>query len=134
MSARKNVPTSTIRTWAKSTEGAAALTAASAPFPGSRGRVHPDTVKVFEKENPKFKYAEKVAEAPTMVIPVTTLDKTGRKTTVKRTLTNAQARAALGQVDANGKMTRGRYNVAVLTDVLNQSEANLFADQFNTAV
>jgi hypothetical protein len=136
MASRRNIAASVIREWAKTDEGKAALIAADAKFPGTRGRLDPTTRQVFQKEHPNLKYAEGVAEAPTFTIPVVTLNAKGLKTTVQRTVTNAEARAALGQVvekggkNGNDIMTRGRMSRSRLSDVLSQAEADKVADQF----
>lgn len=127
MAARKNVPASTVRDWAKTTEGSKALTAAGAKFPGTRGRLDPTTIAVFHKENPRVRYeTASEAEKPTITVPVTMLDKAGRKTTRPVTVTTEEARAALGQP----KGTRGRFSHANLSDALSQREAAKVADLF----
>jgi hypothetical protein len=127
MSSKRNVPAATIREWARTDKGAAALKAADAKFPGSRGRIDPSTKQVFHKENPRLVYVEKVAEAPTFDVAVVTLNKAGLKTTVKRSITNAQARTLLGQVGENSKgeaiMTRGRMNHNLLSLAASAVEA-----------
>lgn len=127
MASRKNVPASAVREWAATAEGSKALTEANAKFPGSRGRLDPTTLAVFHKGNPRLRYeTASEAEKPTITVPVTGLDKNGRKTTRKVTLTTDAARAALG----HPKGRRGRFNVADLSDVLSQAEAAKVADQF----
>lgn len=127
MAARKNVPASTVREWATTDEGTKALTEAGAKFPGSRGRLDPTTLAVFHKANPRLRYeTASEAEKPTITVPVTGLDKAGRKVTRKVTLTTEAARAALG----HPKGKRGRFNMADLSDVLSQAEAAKVADQF----
>lgn len=121
MAARKNVPASTVRNWFADTnpEGV--------PAPGSRGRLHPDTIAAFHKDNPRLRYeTASEAEKPTITVPVVGLDKAGRKTTRKVTITTEAARAALG----HPKGKRGRFNLADLSDVLSQAEAAKVADQF----
>jgi hypothetical protein len=130
MSKRKNVPASAVRDWSATPEGTKALTEAGAKFPGSRGRLDPTTLAVFHKENPRMRYeTASEAEKPHIVVPVVILDKSGRKTTVKRTLTTEAARAALG----HEKGRRGRFNLSDLSDVLSQAEAALVADTFTLA-
>lgn len=122
MATRKNVPASEVRNWF------AANTPEGVPAPGSRGRLHPDTIAAFHKANPRLRYeTASEAEKPTITVPVTGLDKVGRKTTRQVTLTTEAARAALGH--PAGK--RGRFNKADLSDVLSQAEAAKVADQFS---
>lgn len=124
---RKNVPASAVRDFARTPEGIAAIEAAGAKFPGSRGRLDPTTIAVFHKENPRLRYeTASEAEKPTVTVPVTTLDKAGRKTTRKVTVTTEQARAALGHPE--GK--RGRFAMADLSLALSAVEAEKVADQF----
>jgi hypothetical protein len=134
MASRRNVPAATVREWASTPEGSKALTDAGAKFPGERGRLDPTTIAVFAKENPRLRYETGVAEAPTFTVPVVTLDKNGRKTTVKREVTNAEARAALGQVSKNAQgkvvMQRGRMNHGLLSLALSAAEADRLADSF----
>lgn len=121
MATRKNVSAAVVRTWF------AQNTPADVPAPGSRGRLHSDTIAAFHKANPRMRYeTAPVAEKRTVTVPVTTLDKAGRKRTEKRTLTTDEARSALG----HEKGKRGRFNLADLSDVLSQTEANKFADTF----
>lgn len=127
MASRKNVTASTVRDWAKGEAGAKALTEAGAKFPGTRGRLDPTTIAVFHKANPRLRYeTASEAEKPTITVPVVGLDKAGRKTTRKVTITTEAARAALG----HPKGKRGRFNLADLSDVLSQAEAAKVADQF----
>lgn len=127
MATRKNVPASAVRDFARTPEGAAALEAAGAKFPGSRGRLDPTTLDVFHKANPRLRYeTASEAEKPTITVPVTTLDKVGRKTTRQVTLTTEAARAALGHPEGR----RGRFNRDLLAGVLSAVEAEKVADQF----
>ena len=76
MASRKNVPAATVRSWAATPEGTAALTEAGAKFPGSRGRLDPTTLAVFHKANPRLRYeTASEAEKPTITVPVVGLDK-----------------------------------------------------------
>jgi hypothetical protein len=121
MASRKNVPASTVRAWFTEAQPE------GVPAPGSRGRLHPDTIAAFMKANPRLTYVTASdAEKPTITVPVTGLDKAGRKTTRQVTLTTEAARSALGH--PSGK--RGRFNKADLSDVLSQVEAEKVADQF----
>ena len=124
MAARKNVSASTVRNWFA---GLAPEAREGVPTPGSRGRLHPNTVAAFHKANPRMRYeTASEAEKPTITVPVTGLDKAGRKTTRQVTLTTEAARSALGHLP--GK--RGRFNKGDLSDVLSQAEAAKVADQF----
>lgn len=130
MATRKNVPAAAVRAWF------AANTPAGVPAPGSRGRLHPDTIAAFHKANPRSKYeTASEAEVPSYEVAVVTLDKNGRKTTVKRNITNVAARTLLGQVSKNAKgedvLTRGRMNHGLLSEALSAVEADKFADQFS---
>lgn len=127
MASRKNVPAATVREWATTAEGTAALTKAGAKFPGSRGRLDPTTLTVFHKVNPRLRYeTASEAEKPTITVPVVGLDKAGRKVTRKVTLTTEAARAALGHY----KGKRGRFNLADLSLALSAAEADAVADTF----
>lgn len=124
MATRKNVSASTVRNWFA---GLAPEAREGIPTPGSRGRLHPNTVAAFHKANPRMRYeTASEAEKPTITVPVTGLDKAGRKTTRQVTLTTEAARSALGH--PSGK--RGRFNKGDLSDVLSQAEAAKVADQF----
>lgn len=120
MASRKNVPASAVRAWF------AEAKPEGVPAPGSRGRLHPDTIKAYNKAN-KGKVYETAskAELPTVTVPVVSLDKAGRKTTRQVTVTTREARELLGQVDANGKATRGKFNKGTLSLAL---EARALAD------
>lgn len=96
--ARKNVNAQFVRTWLSSDEGQAALKAANVTLKvGSRGRHNPAQVAVFKKHNKGLTYTEKVAETPTFTVKFPGKDSRGRKCQKRRTLTNAEARAILGQ-------------------------------------
>ena len=121
MATRKNVPAAEVRNWFNEAKPE------GVPAPGSRGRLHPDTIAAFHKANPRLRYeTASEAEKPTITVPVTGLDKAGRKTTRQVTLTTEAARAALG----HPKGQRGRFNKGDLSDVLSQVEAAKVADQF----
>lgn len=128
MASRKNVPASTVREWSATEAGTKALTEASAKFPGSRGRLDPTTLAVFHKANPRMRYeTASEAEKPTVTVPVTSLDKNGRKFTKQVTLTTEAARAALG----HPKGKRGRFNKNDLSLALSAVEADAVASKFN---
>lgn len=120
MATRKNVPAATVRSWFSEAQPE------GVPAPGSRGRLHPDTIAAFHKANPRMRYETGVAEAPTLTVPVETLDKAGRKRTKNVTLTTAEAREALGQP----KNRRGRISRNDLSAALSAVEANKFAGDF----
>ena len=109
MAKRRLVPASTVREWAASTEGTKALTTADAPFPGSRGRLHPDTVKVFKRENKSLDYAEKVSEGLRVEVPVPARDKRGRNITRKVSLPADEFRdlaSTLGVAKGTGRISQ----------------------------
>lgn len=109
MAKRRLVPTSTIREWAATPEGAKALAAADAPTPGPRGRVNPATVTVFKKANPNLDYAEKVSEGKRITVPVPARDARGRNITRKVTLPMSEFRslaADLGVAKATGRFSQ----------------------------
>lgn len=117
MSARKNVSASVVRDFAATPEGAQAILDAGAKMPGQRGGIDPMTITVFHKENPRLRYdVASGAGKPTITVPVTGLDKRGRKHTKKVTLTTEAARAALG----HPKGRRGRFNHGELSRVLSE--------------
>lgn len=121
MASRKNVPASQVRSWFSEAQPE------GIPAPGSRGRLHPDTIAAFHKANPRLRYeTASEAEKPTITVPVTSLDKRGRKYTKQVTLTTEAARAALG----HPKGKRGRFNKGDLSLALSAVEANAVADQF----
>lgn len=128
MASKRNVSASIVREWLLSDAGQNALRNADVTtVVGKRGRHKPEQVAVFHKGNPRLRYeTASEAEKPTITVPVTTLDKAGRKRTEQRTLTTAEARAVLGH--PAGK--RGRFAKADLSDVLSQAEAAKVADQF----
>ena len=124
--ARKNVPASEVRAWLNSDAGQDAIKAAHAAdntFPvkvGLRGRPNPAHVDLFHKGNRGKRYESGVAEKPTITVPVKVLDKIGRSTTRKVTITTAEARDLLGQAGR-----KGRFNRALLSEAL---EAKFLAD------
>lgn len=123
MATRKNVPASAVRTWFNETSPT------GVPAPGSRGRLHPDTIAAFHKANPRMRYetASEAEKATVEVSGVVSLDKAGRKTSRTVTLTTEQARAALGH--PAGK--RGRFNKSDLALALSAPLADAVADKFN---
>jgi hypothetical protein len=124
MASRKNVPASQVRSWFagldKAPEGV--------PAPGSRGRLHPDTIAAFHKANKGMRYeTASEAEKATIEVPgVVSLDKAGRKTSRTVTLTTEQARAALG----HPKGKRGRFAKSDLALALTAQNSDAVADQF----
>lgn len=123
---KKNVSAAVVRTWARENMHLIPEAGHKCLGKDARGRIHPEVTKAFTKANKGKAYEPKVAEAATLTVPVVTLDKNGRRTTVKRTLTTAEARKALGQ-DVSRK---GRIPMGDLSDALSQAEAALHADQF----
>lgn len=114
MATRKNVPAAAVRSWF--TEAAPE----GVPAPGSRGRLHKDTVAAFHKANPRMRYeAASEAEKPTITVPVTRQDKRGRNYTREVTVTTEQARAALG----HEKGKRGRFDKSALSAALSAQYA-----------
>lgn len=123
---KKNVSAAAVRSWARENIDLIPEAARKCLGETARGRLHPEVVTAFSKANKGKAYEATVAEAPTLTVPVVTLDSRGRKTTVKRTLTTAQAREALGQETSR----RGRIPLGDLSDVLSQAEAAKVADTF----
>lgn len=121
MATRRNVPAASVRSWF------AEAAPEGVPAPGSRGRLHPDTIAAFHKANPRLRYeTASEAEKPTITVPVVTLDKAGRKRTEQRTLTTEQAREALG----HPKGKRGRFAKSDLSLALSAMEADKVASKF----
>lgn len=122
MSTRRNVPAAQVRSWFSTVQPA------SVPAPGSRGRLHPDTIAAFHKANPRLRYetASEAEKASIEVPGVVSLDKAGRKTSRTVTLTTEQARAALGH--EAGK--RGRFAKGDLALALSAPLADAVADSF----
>lgn len=111
MASRKSVPASAVRKWVKdnSPEGV--------PVPGVRGRIPAATVKAFHKANPRLRYEQaSEAEKPTVTVPVTKVDKKGRRYTRPQTITTEAARAALG----HEKGRRGRFDMKALSEALSE--------------
>ena len=125
MSARKNVPASAVRTWYAGLDPAVQATM---PTPGSRGRLHPDTIAAFHKANPRSKYeTASEAEKPTIEVKgVESIDKAGRKQSRTVVITTEAARGLLGHPD--GK--RGRFAKGDLALALSAVNANEVADSF----
>lgn len=122
MASRKNVPASTVRAWftKAAPEGV--------PAPGSRGRLHPDTIAAFHKANKGMKYeTASVAEKPVIEVKgVESINKAGRRQVRTVTVTTEQARAALGH--PAGK--RGRLSRHDLALALSAQNADAVADSF----
>lgn len=121
MAARKNVPAAQVRAWFAEAQPE------GVPTPGSRGRLHPDTIEAFHKANPRLKYeTASEAEKRTVTVPVTKIDKAGRKRTAQVTMTTDEARAVLG----HEKGKRGRFAKGDLSLALSAVEANKVASKF----
>lgn len=115
MSSRKNVSASTVRAWGRDNLDVSAFPCLGA---AARGRLHPEVVKAFNKANRGKTYTPKVAEAPTVTVPVPSKDSKGRNITRKVTMTTKAAREALGQVGEDGKSQRGRLSQSALIAAL----------------
>lgn len=125
MSARKNVPASAVRSWYAGLDAAAQATM---PTPGSRGRLHPDTIAAFHKANKGKRYeTASEAEKPTVEVKgVQSIDKAGRMQTRTVVITTEQARGLLGHPD--GK--RGRFAKGDLALALSAVNAEEVAASF----
>jgi hypothetical protein len=105
---RKNVPASAVREWFAEAQPE------GVPTPGSRGRLHPDTIAAFHKANKGKRYeTASEAEKPTVTVPVKELDRIGRATTKQVTVTTAEARALLGQSGRKGRFDKGLLSLAL---------------------
>lgn len=123
---RKMVSAAEVRAWGRANINTVPEHARGALGDTARGRLHADLVAAFRKANKGKTYeAASDAEKRTVTVAVTALDKAGRKTTRKVTLTTEDARVALGAVGM-----RGRISLANLSDVLSQREADKVADTF----
>lgn len=121
MASRKNVPASEVRAWFAEAQPE------GVPAPGSRGRLHPDTIAAFHKANPRKRYeTASEAEQRTVTVPVVSLDKAGRKRTKQVTVTTDEARAVLGHPEGR----RGRFPKTDLSLALSAVEANKVAASF----
>ena len=122
MSARRLVPASQVRSWFADAQPA------GVPVPGSRGRLHPDTIAAFHKANPRMKYeTASEAEKPTIEVKgVNSIDKGGRMQSRTVTITTETARGLLGHPD--GK--RGRFAKSDLALALSAVNAAEVADSF----
>lgn len=118
MSARKPVSTATVRAWAREHLDLIPEAGQKCLGPTARGRLHPEVKAAFVKHNRSKTYAEKVAEVATKTVRVPFTDAKGRKNSKVVTVTVKEARALLGQVDADGKSRRGRFNDADLIAAL----------------
>lgn len=119
------VSAATVRAWARENINLIDVTAREGLKPGARGRLHPAIRKAYDKAHKGKTYVPKAAEGHTFTVPVVTLDRLGRKTTVKRTVDAGPARDLIG---ASGK--RGRIALGLLSDALSAVEADKVADQF----
>lgn len=126
MATRKFVPAAEVRSWGRENIALVPESARAGLGETSRGRIHPELVKAFRKANPRKDYAAKVAEEATVTVPVTFLNKAGRKATRQQTITMSEARALIG---AEGK--RGRLSLAELSLALSAAEADAVAKQFS---
>lgn len=126
MAAKKNVSAAEVRAWGRANVEKVPEHARAGLGDTARGRIHPDLRSAYEKGNKGRTYEPKVAEGKTVTVPVTGLDKAGRKTTRKVTVSMAEARTALGEPTSK----RGRISTTNLSDVLSQREADAVADTF----
>lgn len=124
---KKNVSASIVRAWGRENIDSVPEAARKCLGENARGRLHPDLTAAYSKANKGKGYTPKVAEAQTVTVPVTGLDKAGRKTTRPVTMTTGEARTALGQPTDR----KGRLPERDLSDVLSQVEAAKVADQFS---
>lgn len=110
--ARKNVPASTVRSWFAEAQPE------GVPAPGSRGRLHPETIEAFHKANKGLRYeTASEAEKPTITVKVPAKDKRGRNITKTMTVTTEYARTLLG----HDKGKRGRFNRDALVSALSET-------------
>lgn len=106
MSHKKNVPAKVVRTWLIENAPEANV--------GARGRLRPEQVAVFHKNNKGLRYVpESDAEKRTITVPVRKVDRLGRASTRQVTVTTEEARKILGQ---EGR--KGRFNRALLSEAL----------------
>ena len=109
MATRKNVPARTVREWFANAQPA------GVPAPGSRGRLHPETIEAFHKANKGLRYeTASEAEKPTISVRVPFTDKRGRKNSKVMTVTTEYARTLLG----HEKGKRGRFSKDALAEAL----------------
>lgn len=126
---RKNVPSSEVRQWGRDNLNLVPEAGRKCLGETARGRLHPDLIAAFRKANKGKTYTTgSEAEQPTVTVPVVGVDRLGRKTTRKVTLTTAEARKVLGQ---EGR--KGRFNKTLLSEALSAAEADRVADTFTRA-
>lgn len=127
MAGKRNVSASEVRDWLRSDKGQDALAEAGVPTTvGSRGKHNPEHIALFHKHNRGKVYEPKVAEAPTVTVPVVMLDKAGRKRTKDMTVTTAEARDLLGRP----RNQKGRLPKGLLSEALSARLAADVADTF----
>lgn len=112
MATRKSVPARTVREWYATAQPE------GVPAPGSRGRLHPDTIAAFHKANKGMRYeTASEAEKPTITVRVPFTDARGRKNSKAMTVTTEYARNLLG----HEKGKRGRFAKADLIEALSKT-------------
>lgn len=124
MAKNTQVTPSTVRTWASSDEGQAAIAAFNgtdegrkSPAPlhvGDRGRLHPVHRALYSEAHPGETYTVGLhkGEARNRTFTHKALDKRGRNRTAKTTMTLDEARALIGDTG------KGRLNTAAVVAAL----------------
>jgi hypothetical protein len=115
--ARKNIPAAEVRAWAKDNIDSIPEEGHKCLGEGARGRLHPAVTEAFRKAHKGKQYTPKVAEKRTIEVPVVKVDKLGRKSTRKVTVTTEEARAALGHQPGR----RGRFKMEALSKALSEA-------------
>src|SRR5688572_7527006 len=109
-----------VRAWGRENLDSLPESAHASVAQDRRGRLNPDVVTAFRKAHKGSVIAKPVAKVQ---VKVKVLDKLGRATTKPITITHSEARTLLGQVDADGKMQRGRLDKGLLALALEAREA-----------
>jgi hypothetical protein len=126
---RKNVSGSEVRAWGRANIDSVPESGRKCLGETARGRLHPDLIAAFRKANKGKTYdTGSDAELPTVTVPVTSVDKNGRKTTRPVTVTTVEARKALGQEGRKGRIALG-----LLSEALSAQAAAEVADTFTKA-
>jgi len=107
MAARKTVSAARVREWFASAKPE------GVPTPGSRGRLHPETVKAFHAANPREKYVLGTKDESTVAVKVSKNTKAGKARSRTVQVPVAEARRLAGE--SAGK--RGRLSAEALTAV-----------------
>lgn len=116
MAKRTPVSASAVRAWFSEAqpEGVRA--------PGSRGRLHPETVEAFEKANPGKTYVLGTQDASKVTLTVTGTNKRGHKTSRKVEVPVSEARALAGEA-AGRKGRLSEAAVAAASEALSAQRA-----------